>query len=306
MTEYTIGIVTQAQLEQTMVTVATKPPHSGMMTVNPDGRLGNVIGEYAILYALARLNGHQAYILPVMHEQLSKIFKIRLPVVHKDVANRINWTDYKIHYWMLPEYKNIQGEYVKLTGHPCSWTYYQFLKDEILKEFSFHEWIKEESYAYLTKVRGNKKNVTFVGVHVRRGDYVYIMPAWKGVVADKDYLQKAMDYFRSKYQNPIFVVTSNGMDWCKENIDNSLGDVHFAGDGIEGSPARDFALLAHCNHTIMTIGTFGYWIGYLAGGETVYLANYSLSHVNVNKRMKNDPFVLPGWIGIPANISHLL
>ncbi|CAI9606125.1 unnamed protein product, partial [Staurois parvus] len=99
---------------------------------------------------------------------------------------------------------------------------------------------------------------------------------WKGVVAHKEYLKNAMDYFRNKYENPLFIVTSNGMDWCEENVNNSLGDVYFAGDSQIDSPGRDFALLAHCNHTIMTIGTFGVWVGYLVGGETIYLTNYTL------------------------------
>nr|XP_032662308.1 galactoside 2-alpha-L-fucosyltransferase 2-like [Chelonoidis abingdonii] len=109
------------------------------------------------------------------------------------------------------------------------------------------------------------------------GDYGWVMPEiWVGVVADKAYLEKAMGYFWAKYQEPVFVVTSNGMQWCWENIDASRGNMYFSGDGKELSPGRDFALLVHCNHTIMTIRTFGIWAGYLAGGETVYLANYTL------------------------------
>ncbi len=30
----------------------------------------------------------------------------------------------------------------------------------------------------------------------------------------------------------------------------------------------DLALLAACNHTILTYGTFGFWAGFLAGGGT--------------------------------------
>ncbi|KAM4652814.1 galactoside alpha-(1,2)-fucosyltransferase 2-like [Discoglossus pictus] len=286
--------------------VTLKPP-TGMWTVNPIGRLGNLMGEYATLYALAKLNGHQAYVLPNMHDQLSKIFKIKMPVLHKEVADRIKWRVYGLHDWMSPEYNNIEGEFVKLSGYPCSWTFYHHIRKEIQEEFSFHDFIVEESNAYLANVRGDRKNVTFVGVHVRRGDYVHVMPnAWKGVIADKAYLQKAMDYFRDKYENPLFVVTSNGMDWCKENINNSLGDVHFAGDGKEGSPGRDFALLAHCNHTIMTIGTFGVWAGYLVGGETIYLTNFTLPESNFLKVFKYEAAFLPEWIGIPADLSPLL
>ncbi|XP_053546802.1 galactoside alpha-(1,2)-fucosyltransferase 2-like [Bombina bombina] len=280
---------------------------TGMWTVNQAGRLGNLMGEYATLYALAKLNGRQAYVLPGMHNELSKIFKLKLPVINQEVANRINWRHYWLHDWMSSEYNNIEGEFVKFTGYPCSFTFYHHIKEEILDQFTFHDFIREETNAYLSNVRGDRKNVTFVGVHVRRGDYVHVMPnTWKGVIADKAYLQKAMDYFRQKYENPLFVVTSNGMDWCKENINNSKGDVHFAGDGKEGSPGRDFALLAHCNHTIMTIGTFGVWAGYLVGGETIYLTNYTLPESNFLKVFKYEAAFLPEWIGIPADLSPLL
>uniref|UniRef100_A0A8C5QZ69 L-Fucosyltransferase n=1 Tax=Leptobrachium leishanense TaxID=445787 RepID=A0A8C5QZ69_9ANUR len=298
--------VPRGDLQETTLAATTKRPLTGMWTINVAGRLGNIMGEYASLYALARQNGHGAYILPEMHNQLSKIFKIQLPVLHPEVSDHITWRNYNVHNWMSPEYNHIQGEYVRLTGFPWSHTFYHHLRDEILQEFSFHHWITDESHAYLSKIRGDRKNVTFVGVHVRRGDYVRVMPSRKGVIADKGYLQKAMDYFRDRYKNPVFVVSSNGMDWCKENINDSLGDVHFAGDGREGSPSRDFALLAHCNHTIMTIGTFGYWIGYLVGGETVYLSNYILPNSTFLNIFKYEAAFLPEWVGIPADLSPLL
>ncbi|EMP42229.1 Galactoside 2-alpha-L-fucosyltransferase 2 [Chelonia mydas] len=166
--------------------------------------------------------------------------------------------------------------------------------------------IPEEANRYLAGLRGQRRNVTYVGVHVRRGDYVQVMgERWKGWVADKAYLEKAMGYFRAKYQEPVFVVTSNGMEWCRENIDASWGDVYFSGDGKESSPGRDFALLAHCNHTIMTIGTFGIWAGYLAGGETIYLANYTLPDSPFLEIFKPAAAFLPEWIGIDADLSPL-
>ncbi|XP_040204130.1 galactoside alpha-(1,2)-fucosyltransferase 2-like [Rana temporaria] len=278
-----------------------------MWTTHPVARLGNKMGEYAALYALAKLNGHQAYILPGMHNELGRIFKIKLPVLHQDVADRIKWRKYNLKDWMLPEYSNISGQYVKLFGTPCSWTFYHHIREEILQEFTFQDYIKEEANSYLANLKGNRTNVTFIGVHVRRGDYLRVMAQErKGVVADKNYMQKAMDYFRNTYDNPLFVVTSNGMDWCKQNINTSLGDVHFAGDGKEGSPAGDFALLAHCNHTIMTIGTFGYWASYLVGGETIYLTNFTLPDSPYLNIFKYEAAFLPEWIGIPADLSPLL
>ncbi|XP_065276868.1 galactoside alpha-(1,2)-fucosyltransferase 2-like [Emys orbicularis] len=285
------------------------PPHpteQGMWTVNSAGRLGNQMGEYATLYALAKMNGRQAYILPEMHQQLAPLFRITLPVLPGDMVWSVPWRNYELHDWMSEEYRHIEGKYVQLTGYPCSWTFYHHLRQEILQEFSFHDHVKEEANRYLAGLRGQRRNVTYVGVHVRRGDYVQEMAKhWNGVVADKAYLEKAMGYFRAKYQEPVFVVTSNGMEWCQENIDASRGDVYFSGDGKESSPGRDFALLAHCNHTIMTIGTFGIWAGYLVGGETIYLANYTLPDSPFLKIFKPEAAFLPQWIGINADLSPL-
>ncbi|XP_070623022.1 galactoside alpha-(1,2)-fucosyltransferase 2 isoform X2 [Erythrolamprus reginae] len=248
--------------------LSTEAIDAGMWTVNSIGRLGNQMGQYATLYALAKLNGYQAYIHPDMYLALSPIFKITLPVISAEMIWKTKWRNVYLHDWMSEDYRHIQGKYIQLIGYPCSYTFYHHIRQEILKEFTFHDHIKEEANRYLQILRGERQKVTYVGVHVRRGDYVQVMPqTWKGVVADKGYLEKAMDYFRKKYPNPIFVVTSNGMEWCKKNIDASRGDVHFAEDGKETSPGKDFALLSHCNHTIMTIGTFGIWAGYLAARE---------------------------------------
>ncbi|KAM4652175.1 galactoside alpha-(1,2)-fucosyltransferase 2-like [Discoglossus pictus] len=278
--------------------------NTGLWTINSMGRLGNQMGLYATLYALAKLNMHHACILPDMYKWLSPIFNISLPVLSVEEHYAVPWFNYLITDWMSEEYKHINKKYVQFLGYINSWTFYHHIKDEILKEFSFHSYIKDEVNKVLTRLRGTLKNATFIGVHVRRGDYIKTMPlVWKGVIADKDYLDKAMNYFRKKYQETVFVVASNGIDWCKENIDNSSGDVYISGNGNESTPGHDFALLSHCNHTIMTIGTFGYWAGYLAGGETIYLTNFTFPDSRLLNIFRYEASFLPEWIGIPANLS---
>ncbi|XP_072343304.1 galactoside alpha-(1,2)-fucosyltransferase 2-like isoform X2 [Scyliorhinus torazame] len=279
----------------------------GICTINSVGRLGNQMGEYATLYALAKLNGHQAYILPAMANYLSPIFKITLPTLHDSMKYGILWKEFHVNDWMEDQYGSIQGNCVMFAGYPCSWTFYHHIREEILHEFTFHDFLKEQTNTFLRRITGERKNVTYVGVHVRRGDYIHVMPdVWKGVIADKKYLDTAMAYFRNKYKNVVFVVTSNGMDWSKENIDKSKGDVFFSDDPKQSSPADDIAILAHCNHTIMTVGTFGYWAGYLAGGETIYLTNFTLPESPFLKLFKYEAAFLPEWIGLPADLSPLL
>ncbi|XP_043915180.1 galactoside alpha-(1,2)-fucosyltransferase 2-like [Protopterus annectens] len=277
-----------------------------MWTMYTNGRLGNQMGAFSTLLGLANINGYQPYIGQDMYDFLAPYFQITIPLIHEAVSQKIHWKSYWVHDWISPEHKTIKGKFVKLLGYPNSWTFYDHITDEIRKQFTVHDFIKEKVNQYLLKIKGNRKNVTFVGVHVRRGDYLYTMPnTWKGVVADLDYLEKAMKYFREKYQDPIFITTSDGLDWCKQNMNNSKGDIYFPGDGESADAGEDLAMLIHCNHTIMTIGTFGYWAGYLAGGEVIYLDKFVLPNSPFLEVFKYEAFYLPNWIGIPANLSSL-
>ncbi|XP_020013629.1 galactoside alpha-(1,2)-fucosyltransferase 2 [Castor canadensis] len=277
-----------------------------MFTINAIGRLGNQMGEYATLYALAKMNGRPAFIPAQMHDTLAPIFRITLPVLHSTTARGIPWQNYHLNDWMEERYRHIRGRYVRLTGYPCSWTFYHHLRPQILQEFSLHEHVREEAQAFLRGLRVNgSRPGTFVGVHVRRGDYVRVMPqVWKGVVADRGYLEQALDRFRARYHSPVFVVTSDGMAWCRENIDASRGDVVFAGSGLQGSPRKDFALLVQCNHSVITVGTFGIWAAYLAGGDTVYLANFTLPGSPFQDVFKPQAAFLPHWVGIAADLGQ--
>lgn len=281
-------------------------PREGMFTIRVKGRLGNQMGEYATLFALARMNGRLAFIPASMHSTLAPIFRISLPVLHSDTAKRIPWQNYHLNDWMEERYRHIPGHYVRFTGYPCSWTFYHHLRPEILKEFTLHDHVREEAQAFLRglQVNGSQPS-TFVGVHVRRGDYVRVMPkVWKGVVADRGYLEKALDRFRARYSSPVFVVTSDDMAWCRKSITASRGDVAFAGNGLQGSPAKDIALLMQCNHTVITLGTFGIWAAYLTGGDTVYLANFTQPNSPFHTVFKPEAAYLPEWVGIAADLGQ--
>ncbi|XP_012609876.3 galactoside 2-alpha-L-fucosyltransferase SEC1-like [Microcebus murinus] len=289
-----------------VVLVPTHLGREGLFTINSKGRLGNQMGQYATLYALAKANGRPAFIPRQMHSALAPIFRISLPVLHSATASRIPWQTYHLNDWMEEEYRHIPGKYVRLMGYPCSWTFYHHLRPEILQEFTLHDHVREEAQAFLRALQAKWAwQVTFVGVHVRRGDYVRVMPkVWKGVLADRGYLRQAMDWFRARYHTPVFVVTSDDMAWCRESISGSLGDVMFAGNGLQGSPAKDFALLTQCNHSIITVGTFGIWAAYLAGGNTVYLANFTLPDSPFHMVFRPQAAFLPEWVGIAADLGQ--
>ena len=109
-----------------------------------------------------------------------------------------------------------------------------------------------------------------IAVHVRRGD---MLKHPFTVVPSQSYFIRAMTYFRNKYRNRvIFIVVTNDWKWSKKNIKGN--DVFFTHDSGPKSKEEDFAIGVACNHTVMSVGTFGWWMGFLAGGEVVYFRDW--------------------------------
>ncbi|XP_030051269.1 galactoside 2-alpha-L-fucosyltransferase 2-like [Microcaecilia unicolor] len=112
------GLEPEASKARNMI-CETKKKRDGIWTVWSRGRLGNQMGQYAALYALAKLNDHEAYIQQDTHNWLAPIFKISLslPVLHRYTADKIPWRNLWLHDWMSEEYYHIEDKYLRLTGH---------------------------------------------------------------------------------------------------------------------------------------------------------------------------------------------
>ena len=112
----------------------------------------------------------------------------------------------------------------------------------------------------------------YITVHVRRGN----MLGEKNVKQpEPSYFIQAMEHFRNKYgTSVIFIVITDDMKWAKANITGE--NVYFTGDSGPKSREDDFAIAVACNHTIMSVGTFGWWMGFLTGGDVVYFKDWAL------------------------------
>ena len=104
-------------------------------------------------------------------------------------------------------------------------------------------------------------NVTFVGIgiHARRGDLLYKDRIDRGFLsAPASYYANAIAHFKNKFKFVLFVVCSDGIAWAKENVkEEQLEHVVYS----EGhSPVVDMAILSSCDHVIMSVGTYGWWV----------------------------------------------
>ena len=152
--------------------------------------------------------------------------------------------------------------------------------------------------AMQTTMKEGKRNedesteIITVGIHVRRGDKV---DDPKYTVADADYYQRAMDYFRRKYNHDCessgdikdcprtrvkFFISTDTISWIDENDDTfEHPDVVLISNATETYEENDwcvmidFVMLTKCDHVILSGGGFGFWAAFLGahqnGGEVI-------------------------------------
>nr|XP_053632759.1 galactoside alpha-(1,2)-fucosyltransferase 1-like [Cherax quadricarinatus] len=128
-------------------------------------------------------------------------------------------------------------------------------------------WVDSFLKEIFTKAQ-NESHVppVLVGIHVRRTDYVDFIRNYEGRLPGEAYFRRAMQYFRDKFRRVIFVVASDGTQYATEKFAH-YPDVTFS----PGTTWQvDLATLASCNHSIISLGSYGFWTGYLTGGQVLY------------------------------------
>ena len=141
----------------------------------------------------------------------------------------------------------------------------------------------------------SRLNVTFVGVHIRQGDYATEFHFQRGRrFPNLTYMTNAMDYYRHKFHSVHFVVCSDSPHWSAEHLTGIPNVTISYGHSWE----LDFTILIRCNHSIVTVGTFGWWAAYLTQGEAVYFDKpWAGKLLRRNNMMKKDYF-LPDWMSM--------
>lgn len=266
-------------------------PQDGIVTVNPGGRLGNQLWEYASVWALARRTGLEPYVPRCIRKTLDQVFEsLTIPtldlIAHCPFS--INTFVKSLDSWNYSNQSILLPRFVQLPEIVLTWV------QDLNTEFMFRKKLRDKSFQLL-KMAGRLVNDTavYVGVHVRRTDYIgYLWRKYKTVKAEPEYFFAAMKYFEQKYPAVVFVVVSDDPTWCSQTF-RSKKNVYIASKNTLSTPGQDLATLAACNHTIIDYGTFGVWGAILAGGETVFY------NVLNQPRVMRLADLLPNWHIVP-------
>ena len=181
-----------------------------------------------------------------------------------------------------------------------SWRYFNNVQSNIRRQLRFKEHIKSVAEKQIREIRDKYESnipgkITLIGIHVRRGDKDSELARRTGNhLATPEYIHRAMAYFVSRFPNCVFVVCSDTMKWVKEKIKTNLSMELII---KRNSPVVDMAIISLCNHSIITVGTFGWWAGYLTGGTVVYYGDpYDEKDPYWSRVFKKSDYFPPHWI----------
>ena len=289
------------------------------------GRVGNQLFLFASSYGIARSKGMKVIIN--YNCQLFKVFNLKVDIrqdtsiCNSPKVKILKEAHSAVFDKRLTEFPNTSE--VRLTLYLQSYLYFDKYSNELRKQFTFKEKIRTKAISvldyYLKKynvsrqirgqnLNGNQKesyfvnyNVTFktkatlIGVHVRRGDWEKY-PETGYNLATKEYLQKAIGWYQTRYEHLFFVVASNGMAWSKKNMPKNINVIYLEGN----SPWEDMATVTLCDHFIATVGTFSWWAAWLTGGNVTYYKWPAREGTRFRKSFSKDykDHYYPHWIGL--------
>ena len=258
---------------------------------HPLGRLGNQLFEFASSLGIARSLNYTHVIRPshplLMFFQMTNTSSVKL-------TNIMQITEYQWRNKNWRANKKFMSFNLTLNGYFQSRKFFENSSDEVRKALAIKRKFTEQAEAFLDK-HIHTKHKTIIGVHVRRGDFLRDVEIKLGrVVASSYYFRQAKMYFKRKYKDTVFVVISDDIKWCKQNIaDNNTIFSTF------NTPIMDMALMSLCHHMITSTGTFSWWCGWFCSGTVTYMKDYPRPGSPYSREPKfKEGFHLPAWIGI--------
>lgn len=260
-----------------------------MRIVNILGGLGNQMFQYALAVALQAAHpkeavridpsGFKGYPLHNGYE-LKRIFDVKIPEasfmeqmsVYYPLRNYRMW---QIGNKVLPKRSSMMTESAdmrfapEVLSSPRSlyylgyWQTEKYFKDvcqEILEAFAFSRFSPDSPNEKLAEHIAGKNTVS---IHIRRGDYLKIGNT-QGICT-LEYYKKAIDKLKEYITPELFLVFSDDIQWCRDNLADSFGEIHvrFVDWNRGDESYRDMQLMSLCSHNIIANSSFSWWGAWL-------------------------------------------
>ena len=224
------------------------------------GQLGNQMFQYASLKGIARNRGFDYMVAnnaDVVVDSLgNKLYTELFNPFDIDVKQGVLNTQQYIqepHFQFSEELFNTCPDNASLVGYYQTPKYFNHIKDEIRKDFTFRSEILEPCKEMMEEM------VEPVALHIRRGDFITNVENHYN--QGLEYYEEALTKFEKNRQVIIF---SDDTEWCN-NQKLFAPDRFLIAEG--NSPYVDMCLMSMCTGFIIANSTFSWWPAWLSEAE---------------------------------------
>jgi hypothetical protein len=184
-----------------------------------------------------------------------------------------------------------QGHSLLIEGYWQSEKYFQDIREQIIKDFTFVNDIKERKlFDNVLQAIGESNSVL---INVRRTDY--LNTDFHGVMG-LDYISQARKIVTSKINDAKFFVFSDDIEWCRSNLSDSnttIVDHSFAGEKFSSY----LQLMSKCKHFIIPNSSFAWWSVYLSESKNKLVVSPK-NWFSPTKKIDTSDIYLEDWIRV--------
>jgi len=252
------------------------------------------MSTYAAMLALKDQFGIDSLVDLVTFQSLDIVFNNvrQVSVLEEKLCdpNRWRWTPFDHHIDLFNLTKLATGKALLMwpTGiaseeeiHGVAQLFMKSIQ-KIRAAFTFRKKFRDAAHQLLIKAsrvfkpdKKKKKRVEdadFVCVHIRRKDHLEFEAMNKMPHLSRGYFIQAMDFLAEQLRHPIFVIVTDDPGWAKRQIPPGFRPFFtgFYNESVQDSAGLDLAVLASCNYTILSRGTFGLWGNILSGSPRLF------------------------------------
>lgn len=294
------------------------------LCVGAPGRLGNMMFTFASAVGIAALTKRTVVVLPT--SPLLRHFRLQALVDcdgSRCSGERVVGVSEKKCCTFDPNMTSPRPKVRSLfiRKYMQSWRYFAQAEADVRRQMTAYGDTAARVSAVIARLRQELGGtVTLVGVHVRHGDIVRVARFREHGyrVPPVGYFLRAISFFAARHPRIAFLFSTDVKSYVQDTIlplcEQVQGGGPFFGRSGNASlkkatyvgvrcrqistddPVVDLLTLASCDHVIMSVGTFGWWAGWLAGGDVVYYNHPYRPKSTLWNSTKMEDFFPPGWI----------
>lgn len=244
------------------------------------GQLGNQMFQYATLIGVADATS-TSFCIPnhneILDDGLGNKLRIELFECFDIKPDRVGYIPTNNNYQEKEftfdsDIFKLEGDW-NLIGFFQTEKYFSHVSDRIRKEFTFHEWIREDCKPIIEQFDNP------IALHIRRGDY--LINSGNHHNLSLKYYEKALKHFDEDRQVVIF---TDDPEWA---LSNSLfdSDRFIVSEG--NGPYHDLYMMTQCSDFITANSTYSWWGAWLANRGRVIASNTWFGPNNAHKSIRD-------------------